>query len=189
MKSQNMHEIAASWDRAEGSLCPTACFLTVGKTSALEIEENSPGLCPGRVRSRDIEFWHRPFPFFRFFWNSCNCNQLKQILIRIRAIIRARAIVVVELCAREAASRGATGHDDNPQISSRGGLLFWSDFRNGFFSKMVPTGASDGLKNVRNIYKNETWNEVHKTCWTCAKFDTLGLAINAFSNGTVATNH
>ena len=35
---------------------------------------NSPGLCPRRVRSREIEFRHRLFPFFHFF----DCNQLKQ---------------------------------------------------------------------------------------------------------------
>ena len=53
---------------------------TTEQTSNLIVSNNtrrgrsSPGLCPRRVRSREIEFRHRLFPFFHFF----DCNQLKQ---------------------------------------------------------------------------------------------------------------
>ena len=152
--------------------------------------QNSPGLCPRRVRSREIEFWHRPFPFFRFlFWNSCNWNQLKQILIQIRAIIRARTNVTVELSAREAASLGALGHGDSSSFSSWGASVFEAIFGTVFFWKMVPNGTQMALKMSPNLIKNNTWNEVNKTCWKCAKFDILGLARNAFSNRRVAKHH
>jgi hypothetical protein len=58
-----------------------------------------------------------------------------------------------------------------------------------FFSKMVPNGAQNGLKNITKSDKKRTWNEVHKTCWKCPKFETLGLARNAFSNWSVVKNH
>ena len=40
-------------------------------------------------------------------------------------------------------------------------------------------------KIKENLKKKQTWNEAHKTRWKSAKFETLGLARNAFSNGMV----
>jgi len=133
---------------------------------------NSPGLCPRRVRSREIEFRHRLFPFFHFFrlqstqtaiWTRirptirtrAEFDQHKQILLRIRTTIRARAIVTVEKCAREAASLGAPGHDHSARFSIRRASVFGA-ISGTFFSKMVPTGASDGLKNVTQSHKKRT---------------------------------
>ena len=93
--------------------------------------------------------------FSIFFRINCNCNKLKQILIRIRTTIRARAIVTVEKCAREAASLGAIGHRDSSPFSS-GGSLFLKRFSEWFFlkndAKMEPQMAS---KRSQHLIKNE----------------------------------
>ena len=93
-----------------------------------------------------------------------------------------------ELCAREAASLGAIAHGDNPWFSIRS-FFFEAISGTVFFSKMVLNGTPDGLRNVTKSGKNDTWNKDHKTYCKCAKFDTLGLARNAFSNRMVAKNH
>ena len=74
------------------------------------------------------------FHFFNFFRISYNGNRFKQILLRIRTTIRARAIATVEKCAREAASLGATGHGDRDYFSS-GGVSFFEAISGMVFSQ------------------------------------------------------
>ena len=148
------------------------CML-FGREGADAISENSPGLCPGRVRSPALSFDISPFHFFELVSKLLQSKptqaaifeqffdfelQSTQIWTRIRATIRARAEIELEFelellflfekRAREAASPGAIGHADNGEISSRGVPFFEAIFGRFFFSKMVPNGAQNGLKKV-----------------------------------------
>ena len=51
---------------------------------------------------------------------------------------------------------------------------------------MEPQIAS---KSQENISKNDTWNEVEKTCTEFVKIDAAGPVKNEFSNGMVVKNH
>ena len=60
-----------------------------------------------------------------------------------------------ELCAREAASLGVTGHAGSGDFSSRG-TLFLKLFPERFFSENCANGAQDGLDMQNNLVKNDT---------------------------------
>ena len=173
----------------------------------------SPGFCPVACQIMDIEFWYQPFPFFRIVFetfaieanSSSHFGAIFRFRIAInsnldtnsnynsssswnRTWIQARAIGTVEKRARKAASPGAIGHGDSEPFSNVGSPFFKAIFARVFFSKMVPNGTPNGIKNQRKSQKNETWNDIDKTCWKCVKVDAIGLAKNVFSNGRVATN-
>ena len=155
------------------------------------------------IRGEALWILTSTFHFYHFcfiFWIFCNRNQLKQPFssnfskpepwTRNRATIRARAIVSSLSYAHarrrpwEPSHTGIVGG-----FSTLGSPIFEAISAAVLVWKMVPNRAQMASKLSKNLVKNNTWNEVHKTFWKCAKVDTLGLARNAFSNGKVATNH
>ena len=117
---------------------------------------NSPGLCPRRVRSREIEFRHRLFPFFHFF----DCNQLKQQFgheyeqqFELEFEFEQHFELEQFLLLRSAHARRRLWEPSNTMIVSNfhlGGPLFFKRFSEGFFSQkwcqMEPNMASQILK-------------------------------------------
>ena len=103
---------------------------------------------------------------------------------RTRTTFPARAIVS---CSKRAHARRRLWKPLDTMVIHKflvGGVKRFSE-RFGFW-KMLPHGTPNCIKPLRKSDKNDTWNEVYKTCCTCAKVDTLGLARNEFLNGIVA---
>jgi hypothetical protein len=132
---------------------------------------NSPGLCPGRVRSsgaKPFGFWHRLF-IFTIFVLLCYFLKLLQSkptqttiferFFKTRAmntnsnnILSSNYCFLFEKCAREGGCQGASGQGHSPLISLiwvLGGVFFWSDFRNCFFWKIMQNGLPNGITNLR----------------------------------------
>ena len=141
---------------------------------------NSPGLCPGRVRSRSLNFDISPFHFSELFSELLQSKptqatifeqffdfelQSTQTWTRIRATIRARAeieqefelelLFLFEKCAREAASLGAIGHGDSGRISSRVSPFFEAISGRFFLKKMCQMEPEMASNKSQNLIKNE----------------------------------
>ena len=164
------------------------------------LQQNSPGFCPGRVRSSTMCSWH-VFHFFRTsfhkIWNKNDLKHHSQKKKRnnknkwVRATIPGTSARTIVSCLRSEHARRPPWEPLDMFIGSCfdvWGPFFRSHFRKLFFLKNDAKWSSKP-KSQENIVKNDTWNEVEKTCTKCVKIDAAGPVKNEFSNGRVVKNH
>ena len=155
-----------SINKYEQSWCFSPLFVTIVKNWPPDLhvpqnmtkfsKQNSLFLCPGRVRSREIEFWHRPFPFFLFF----DCNQLKQQFghefeqqFELELNPNKNSSSSYCFCSRSAHARRRLWEPSDTMIIPKfqvGGPPFLKQFRNGFFLK---NGAKWSFKWPQQTHK------------------------------------
>ena len=134
-------------------------------------------------------------PVFRFFFD---CNHLKQEFgyefeqqFELELNSNKNLSSSHCFCSRSAHARRRPWEPPDTLIVGKfqlGGPAFLERFSEWFFSQNW-CQIEPQLQKGNKSYKKRSWNEVHKTCWKCAQFSTLGLARNALSNGMVVKNH
>ena len=83
---------------------------------------------------------------------------------RIRATNRTR--IILSCLSYAHARRRPWELSNTPVVANfQQGFCFLALRNVFFFWTMVPNGALDGFKNVTTSDKNDSWNEVHRTCW------------------------
>ena len=112
--------------------------LKAPKNYSAPIWYNSPGLCPGRVRSPTMRFWHRLFPLFRFFFVTANPSS------HFRAIFRNQSHghefeqhfeLELLFLVRKVRTRGGVSGSHRTGRFPVEGLLLWKRFSERFVSE------------------------------------------------------